>query len=99
MEGEERSIYIAFACSDMDSTVSGLIINPTSLCLTMTTPSIDRRRPCVVVVSCPAVAPKTGGQTRHQAINGLLLPRSFVRVFCLSIQLFEHNSIDRSLML
>lgn len=93
------SFYIAFACSDMDSTVSGLIIGPVSLCLTIVTPTIDRRRPCVVVVSSPAVAPNTEAQTRHRAMKGLLLPRSFVRVFCLSIQVFEHNSIDRSLML
>ena len=62
MEEEECSFYIAFACNNMVPIASGLIINPTSLCLTIITSSIDRCRLCVVVVSRPAVASKTGAK-------------------------------------
>ena len=85
MEGEERSFTIEFVCNDMDCTASGLITNPTISCLTILTSSIDTCRLCVVVVSCLAVAPKTGGQTRLRAIQGLVPPRSFARLFCLNI--------------
>ena len=73
MEGEEGSFYIAIVCNDMNSTASGLFINPTTLCLTILISSIYRCRLCVVVVSCPAVAPKPGGQTRLELYRGSYL--------------------------
>ena len=50
-------------------------------------------------VSYPAVAPETLGQTRHRAIKGLVPPRSFVRVFCLNVWVFEYVFVDHSLMM
>ena len=100
-EGDESSFYIVNTCYDMDPTASALNINPTSSCLTIITSSIDKCRLRVVVVSCPAVAPKTGGQTRHRAIlciQGLVPPRSFVRLFHLNISLSRQESSDRFLM-
>lgn len=98
MEGDESSFYIVNTCYDMDPTASALNINPTSSCLTIITSSIDRCRLYVVVVSCPAVAPKTGGQTRHRTIQGLVPPRSFVRLFCLNMSLSRYEFIDQFLM-
>ena len=40
---------------------------------------------CMVLVSNPAVAPETRGQTRHRATKGLVPPRLFVRFVCLNM--------------
>ena len=78
---ERKGAFILHVCNNMDSTVSGLFTNPTTLCLTILTSSVYRCRLCVVDVSCPAVAPKTGGQTRYRTIRGRIPQRSFARLF------------------